>query len=327
MKKVAINGFGRIGRITLRNLLLSNDIEVVAINDLAPVDTLAHLFQYDSIHGKTDHKVEVNEQQMIIDEHAVHVYSEKEPTQLPWRALDVDVVIESTGIFRTKEGASKHLEAGAKKVIISAPASDSIRTVVLGVNDEEISEDDEIISNASCTTNCLAPMVKVLNESFGIESGYITTIHAYTADQNIHDANHKDLRRARAAAMNIIPTTTGAASAVSKVIPEMAGKLDGIAMRVPVPDGSSTDFTAMLNREVTKEEINQAFKDYSNHQLKGILEYSELPLVSIDIVGNPHSVIFDSELTSANGRLVKVVGWYDNEYGYAKRTAELTERL
>lgn len=325
--KVAINGFGRIGRLTFRNLLKNKNIEVVAINDLADVEMLAHLLSHDSIHGRLDAQIEVAEKGLKVDGNFIEVTSEKDPAKLPWTDKQVEIVIEATGRFVQKEDASKHLEAGAKKVIISAPAKGDVKTIVLGVNQETLTAEDQIVSNASCTTNCLAPMVKVLEDNFGIEKGYISTIHAYTADQNLQDAPHKDYRRARAAAMSIIPTTTGAASAVGKVLPKMQGKLDGIALRVPIPDGSLTDFTAILKSDVTNEEVNAAFKKASEGELKGILGYSTFPLVSIDIVGNSNSCILDSQLTSASGKLVKVVGWYDNEYAYSCRTAELANLI
>lgn len=321
--RVAINGFGRIGRLTFRNLIDNKSIEIIAINDLAPIETLAHLLKYDSIHGVLDHDVRVENNKLYASSQEIHVSKEADPSKLPWEKLNIDFVIESSGIFRSKESASKHIEAGAKKVIISAPATGDVKTVVLGINEAILNANDLIVSNASCTTNCLAPLVKVLDEKFGIDKGYISTIHAYTSDQKIHDAPHKDLRRARAAAMSIIPTSTGAAAAVGKVIPSMQGKLNGIAMRVPVSDGSITDFTAIVKKNTTAEEVNKAFQDYASNELKGILEYSTLPLVSVDIIGNPHSSIFDSQLTSVNENLVKVVSWYDNEYGYATRTCEL----
>ncbi|WP_306644063.1 type I glyceraldehyde-3-phosphate dehydrogenase [Sanyastnella coralliicola] len=327
MKKVAINGFGRIGRLSLRQLLNKEGVDIVAVNDLTNVDVLAHLFKWDSIHGKFEGEISVDGNDLIINGDRIKVYSERNPENLPWAELGVDVVIESTGVFRDREGAGKHLTAGAKRVVISAPAKGDITTVVLGVNEEVLSPEDNIVSNASCTTNCLAPMVKVLNDTFGIEKGYITTIHAYTADQSIQDAPHSDLRRARAAALSMIPTSTGAASAVGKVLPEMKGKLDGRAVRVPTPDGSITDFTVILKKDVTVEEVNAAMKNAADGPLKGILEYTTEELVSVDIVGNTHSCIFDSSLTSANGNLVKVFGWYDNEAGYASRVADLVVKM
>ncbi len=325
--RIAINGFGRIGRLSFRELLKKDEVEVVAINDLTDIETLAHLLKYDSVHGKVPYSVQVESDTLIVDETSVKVFSNSSPETLPWAALKVDVVVECTGRFLTQETASQHIKAGAGKVILSAPAKDAVKTIVLGVNDHTLTKEDLIVSNASCTTNCLAPMVKVLDENFGIEKGYISTVHAYTADQNLQDAPHKDLRRARAAALSIIPTTTGAASAVGKVLPKMKGKLDGIALRVPIPDGSLTDLTAILNKDVTQEQLNEAFEKASKNELKGILEYTSDPLVSVDIVGNTHSCIVDSQLTAANGNLVKVVGWYDNEYGYSSRLAELAVRM
>jgi glyceraldehyde 3-phosphate dehydrogenase len=325
--RVAINGFGRIGRLTLRSFRAMPNVEVVAINDLTDVNVLAHLMKWDSVHGKFAGTVSIEGDHLIVDGKNIAVCAERDPAKLPWAKHNVDVVVEATGIFRSLETAGKHIEAGAKRVVITAPAQGNVTTVVLGVNDHVLAQNDAIISNASCTTNCLAPMVKVLNDAFGVEKGYITTIHAYTADQRLQDAPHSDLRRARAAAMSMIPTSTGAASAVGLVLPELKGKLDGMAMRVPTPDGSITDLTAILKRDVTADEINAAMKAAANGAMKGILEYCEEPIVSIDIVGNTHSCIFDSELTSANGNLVKVLGWYDNEAGYAARVADLVGRL
>ena len=325
--RIAINGFGRIGRLTFRNLIQNKDVEIVAINDLTDIDTLAHLLCYDSVHGRLNANISIADNTLIHNGHKINVYQEQDPSHLPWGELNVHIVIEATGFFTSKEGASKHLEAGAQKVIISAPAKGNVKTVVLGVNEHILNKEDKIVSNASCTTNCLAPMIKVLDEAFGIDKGYISTVHAYTADQRLQDAPHKDLRRARAAALSIIPTTTGAAKAVGKVIPSMEGKLDGIALRVPIPDGSLTDFTAILKQGTTTEKVNEAFKIAAEGQLKGILEYTSAPLVSIDIVGNPHSCIIDSQLTSVNDKLVKLVAWYDNEFGYASRTTELATIL
>ncbi len=326
--KVAINGFGRIGRLTFKALQeKGNNIEIVAINDLTDTLTLAHLLKYDSVHGRFPGEVSADANSLTVNGKKIRVTAEREPAKLPWGELGVDVVLESTGRFTDEQSASGHLEAGAKKVVISAPAKGNISTIVLGVNQEKLSAEDKIVSNASCTTNCLAPMAKVLNDAFGIEKGYINTIHAYTADQNLQDAPHKDLRRARAAAINIVPTSTGAAKAVGLVLPELKGKLDGIAMRVPTPTGSVTDFTVVLKRDVTAEEVNQAVKKAADGPMKGILKYTEDLIVSSDIVGDPHSCIFDSQLTAATGNLVKVVGWYDNEAGYSNRTADLIERL
>lgn len=323
MIKVAINGFGRIGRLTFKSLLENSNIEVIAINDLTDTKTLAHLLKYDSVHGRFPGTVEASTDGIIVNGKEIKIYAEREPANLPWGTLGIDVVLESTGRFVDPVGAGAHLTAGAKKVVISAPAKGDITTIVLGVNDDILTGNEKIVSNASCTTNCLAPMAKVLDDNFGIEKGYITTIHAYTADQNLQDGPHSDLRRARAAACSIVPTSTGAAKAVGLVLPHLKGKLDGVAMRVPIPDGSLTDLTVVLKKEVTAEEINNAMKKAADGPMKGILEYTEDPIVSIDIIGNPHSCIFDSLMTSANGTLVKVIGWYDNEAGYSSRTADL----
>ncbi|CAN5348766.1 type I glyceraldehyde-3-phosphate dehydrogenase [soil metagenome] len=326
--KVAINGFGRIGRVSLRIMLTRDNIDVVAINDLTDSRTLAHLLKYDSVHGIINADIKHEEKAIIINGKRIAVYAEKDPSNLPWKELGIDVVIESTGFFLTKETAGKHIIAGAKKVIISAPPNnDDIKTVVLGINDEIITSDDIIISNASCTTNCAAPMIQVLDANWGLEDGYITTVHSYTGDQRLHDAPHKDLRRARAAALSIVPTSTGAAKAITKIFPHLDGKLGGCGMRVPVPDGSLTDITCVLTKPVTPAEINAAFKKASETYLKGILEYTEDPIVSIDIVGNPHSCIYDAEFTSVIGNMVKVIGWYDNEYGYSSRLADLVGKV
>ena len=327
MTKVAINGFGRIGRLSFRQLLQKEGVEICAINDLTSVETLAHLLKYDSIHGRFPGEVRVENGQLFVNGTAIHVSAERDPAALPWRSLGCDVVVESTGVFRDPDGAGKHLTAGARKVVISAPAKGGIKTVVLGVNDKIIQDDDTILSNASCTTNCLAPIAKVLNDTFGLKKGYITTIHAYTSDQRIQDAPHSDLRRARAAAMSMIPTTTGAAAAVGLVLPELKGKLDGVAVRVPTPTGSLTDLVATLGRDVSAEEVNAAMKAAAEGPMKGVLEYTEDPIVSVDIVGNPHSSIFDAGMTSAQGNLVKVFGWYDNEMGYSSRVADLVKRI
>ncbi|MCH1585314.1 MAG: type I glyceraldehyde-3-phosphate dehydrogenase [Flavobacteriales bacterium] len=327
MKKVAINGFGRIGRLAFRRMLHRSDLTVVAINDLTDVGTLAHLLKFDSIHGRFDGTVEVDGGNLKVNGNVVHITAERNPADLPWGQHGIDIVVESTGVFASKDGAAKHIEAGAKKVVISAPAKGDLKTIVLGVNDDILTADDSIVSNASCTTNCLAPMAKVLNDSFGLEHGLITTIHAYTADQRLQDAPHKDLRRARAAALSMIPTSTGAAKAVGLVLPTLAGKLDGLAVRVPTPTGSITDLTATLSQDVTAEQVNNAMQAAANGAMNGVLEYSADPLVSVDIVGNPHSCIFDSGLTVAMGNTVKVFGWYDNEAGYATRVADLVERL
>ena len=327
MKNVAINGFGRIGRLAFRQMLDRSDVQVVAINDLTDVDTLAHLLKYDSIHGKFNGTVEVVNGHLVVNGTTRHISAERNPAALPWAELKVDVVVESTGVFTSEEKAGLHLEAGAGKVVISAPAKGSMKTIVLGVNDDILTHEDRIVSNASCTTNCLAPMAKVLNDAFGVEHGLITTVHAYTADQRLQDSPHKDLRRARAAALSMIPTSTGAAKAVGLVLPELAGKLDGLAIRVPTPAGSVTDLRVVLKREATADEVNNAMKKAAEGFMKGVLEYSTDPLVSVDIVGNPHSCIFDSDLTRSMGKTVKVFGWYDNEAGYATRVADLVERL
>jgi glyceraldehyde 3-phosphate dehydrogenase len=327
MKKIAINGFGRIGRMCFRSLINNPQVEVVAINDLTDVKTLAHLLKYDSVHGRFGHAIDHNADSVIVNGKAIKIYAAKDPATLPWGDLGVEVVIESTGIFTDKESASKHIQAGAKKVIISAPATGAVKTIVLGVNDDQITAEDTVLSNASCTTNCLAPMAKVLNDTFGIEKGYITTVHAYTADQRLQDSPHKDLRRARAAALSMVPTSTGAAKAVGEVLPQLKGKLDGVAVRVPTPDGSMTDLVAVLKRDVTIEEVNAAMKAAAEGSMKGILEYCTDPIVSIDIVGNLHSCIFDAALTSVNGNLVKVMAWYDNEAGYSQRVCDLIGKI
>jgi glyceraldehyde 3-phosphate dehydrogenase len=325
--KIAINGFGRIGRLTFRNLIESDKVEVVAINDLTAVDMLAHLLKYDSAHGRFNGTVAHTENSLIVNGKEITVYAQRDPETLPWGEIGVDLVVESTGFFRDAEGMGKHIKAGAKKVALSAPASGDIKTIVLGVNDDQLTDSDTMVSNASCTTNCLSPMAKVLDEKFGIESGFMCTIHAYTSDQRIQDAPHSDKRRARAAAVNMIPTSTGAAKAVALVLPQLKGKLDGYAMRVPTITGSATDLTVQLSREVTAEEINAAMKEAAEGPLKGILMYTEDPIVSSDIVGDKHSCIFDAGVTSAKGNLVKVLGWYDNEAGYSARLANLVERL
>lgn len=325
--KVAINGFGRIGRHAFKFLIEKPGVEVVAINDLTDNATLAHLLKYDSVHGKFNGTVSHDDQHLIINGKKIKALAERDPKNLPWGEMGVDVVLESTGFFTDAAKANAHIEAGAKKVVISAPATGDCKTVVLGVNDNILDGTETIMSNASCTTNCLAPMVKVLDEAFGVESGFMTTIHAYTSDQNLQDSPHKDLRRARAAAYSIVPTSTGAAKAVGLVLPHLKGKLNGNAMRVPIPDGSVTDFTVILKKAATVEEINAAMKAASETSLKGILEYNTDPIVSIDIVGNRHSCIFDSELTQVIGNTAKVVGWYDNETGYSSRVADLIERI
>ncbi len=324
--KVGINGFGRIGRLVFRRCLELGGFDFVGINDLTDAATLGHLLKYDSVHGKFKGDVKVEGNNLIVNGDKMKITAEKDPAKLNWQG--VDVVIESTGVFRDKESCMKHITAGAKKVILTVPPKGEIDAmVVLGVNEDVLTGNEKVISNASCTTNCLAPMVKVLNDSFGLQKGFMTTVHSYTNDQQLLDLPHKDLRRARAAAVSIIPTTTGAAKAVGKVIPELKGMLDGFALRVPTPDGSITDLVATLKKEATVEEINAAFKKAAESSLKGILEYTEDPIVSADIVGNPHSNIFDALSTMANGNLVKVVGWYDNEFGYSCRVVDLMKTV
>jgi len=326
--RVAINGFGRIGRVFTRAIQSNDNIELVAINDLSDTVTLAHLLKYDSVHRGFNGTISSTGNEIIINGNKVKVFNEKDPENLPWSTLNVDLVVESTGLFRTKALAIKHIKAGAKKVILSAPAKeDGIRTVVMGINDDLIDGTEQIISNASCTTNCAAPMVKIIDELCGIQNGYITTIHSYTGDQRLHDAPHSDLRRARAAAESIVPTTTGAAKAITKIFPHLHGHMGGVGIRVPVPDGSLTDITCMVNNSVSAEELNSLFKEYAEGSLKGILEYIDDPIVSTDIIGNTHSVIYDSKLTSVIGNMIKVVGWYDNEAGYSNRIVDLIERI
>ena len=324
---VAINGFGRIGRVFLRNCINHPNINIVAINDITDTKTLAHLLKYDSVHRAFNGTVEAEEKHLLVNGKKIAVTAEKDPSHLPWKALGVDIVIESTGHFLDKKSAGLHLQAGAKKVILSAPAKEeSIKTIVLGVNEHLLQADDVILSNASCTTNCAAPMLKVL-EQFGIEEAYISTIHSYTNDQRIHDAPHKDLRRARAAAMSIIPTSTGAAKAITKIFPHLEGKIGGCGIRVPVPDGSLTDITCVLSKIPSVEDINAAFKKAAAGDLKNILQYTEDPIVGVDVIGNPHSVLFDAEFTSIVGNLVKVIGWYDNEWGYSNRLVDLVLKV
>jgi glyceraldehyde 3-phosphate dehydrogenase len=326
--RIAINGFGRIGRIFLRNILTKPGITVLAINDLSDTRTLAHLFKYDSVHHGFTGTVDFDEGHLYINSHKIKVIAEPDPERLPWKQLDIGLVIESTGKFTSRDGAAKHLTAGAEQVIISAPPTDkSIPTVVLGVNDTSIDLRASIISNASCTTNNVAVMVKILDDNWGIVNGYITTVHSMTGDQSLHDMAHKDLRRARAASASIIPTTTGAAKAITSIFPHLAGKLGGAGIRVPVLNGSLTDFTCILKIQPSVEEINLAFKNAAEGSLKNILEYTEDPIVSADIIGNTHSCIFDAQLTSIVGGLVKVVGWYDNEMGYSSRLADLVEKI
>jgi len=331
MKKVAINGFGRIGRLTLRAAIVkkAKGLELVAINDLGDAKTLAHLFKYDTAFGVYPGKVRAQKNELIIDNRRIKVLSERDPEKLPWKKMGVDIVIESTGFFTDREGASKHLKAGAKKVIISAPAEDPDVTLVLGVNEKTYdTKKHNIISNASCTTNSLAPVVKVLNNSLGIEKGFITTVHAYTADQNLQDGPHSDLRRARAAAENIVPTKTGAAKAIGEVVPKLSGKLDGLAIRVPNPVVSITDLVCIVKKETSVSEVNKIFKNKADrNELKGILAYSEEPIVSMDLRGNTYSSIFDAPLTKVIGNLVKVFAWYDNEWGYSNRLVDLAEMI
>ncbi|MCG3183858.1 MAG: Glyceraldehyde-3-phosphate dehydrogenase [Planctomycetes bacterium] len=327
--RIAINGFGRIGRAVIRIAKLRGHFDVVAVNDLAPADALAYNFKYDSVHGKYPGTVELNGDTLSIDGDPFKVLSEKDPAKLPWKALGVDYVIESTGKFRKIEELNHHLEAGARRVLITVPTKDYLEsTVVLGVNDEVVTPDAKLISNASCTTNCAAPVAKVLHESFGIRRGLLTTVHAYTADQRLVDTPHKDFRRSRHAALNIIPTSTGAAKAIGRVIPALAGKLDGLALRVPVPDGSVVDLTVELDKQVTPEQVNAAMQAAAEGALKGILEYSTDEIVSSDIVGNPASSIFDAPLTQVmGGNLVKVIAWYDNEWGYSNRVEDLIVKV
>ena len=335
MIRVAINGFGRIGRSVLRAAVQHSQygkhFEIVAINDLGNTEILAHLLKYDSVYGRFTGEINVKPGGIEVNGKLIQFTSEVNPSKLPWKQLNIDVVIESTGVFRTREGASQHLTAGAKKVIISAPGKDPDLTIVLGVNEQVYDPSKHaIVSMASCTTNSLAPPAKVLNDAFGIDQGYMTTVHSYTSDQRLLDFPHKDFRRARSAAMSIIPTSTGAAKAVALVIPELKGKLDGLALRVPTPDGSLTDFTAVLRRKVTKEEVNAALKTAAQGRLRGIMEYTEEPLVSVDVVGNPHSAVIDGLSTSViggTGNLVKVLIWYDNEWGYSCRIVDLVNYM
>ena len=330
MKKtrVAINGFGRIGRVFFRSVYNHPTIEVVAINDLADVKTMAHLLKYDSVHRQFDAHVRTDNINLIVDEKVIIYSSIPDPTQLSWKELDIDLVIEATGLFRTAESAQGHLTAGTKKVIVSSPPlDDSIPTVVMGINEHILRGDEQIISNASCTTNCSAPLVQLIDEHFGIESAYITTVHSYTTDQQLHDSPHKDLRRARAGASSIVPTTTGAAKAITKIFHHLEGKIGGCGIRVPVPDGSLTDITCIVKKETTIEEVNKLFKQAADSSMKHILSYIEDPIVSVDIIGNTYSCVFDSKLTSVLGKMVKVVGWYDNEVGYSNRLIDLIEQI
>lgn len=332
MAKVAINGFGRIGRMSFRAILDNHpELEVVAVNDLTDANTLAYLFKYDSVHDNFNGEVYADGEYIVVNGKRIRIYAERDPQNLPWKELGIDIVVESTGFFKTRELMMKHINAGAKKVILTVPAAkadDADATIVMGVNDNTLTKDMNLVSNASCTTNCLSPIAKVLNDKFGIKRGFMNTIHSYTNDQKILDQPHSDLRRARAAAVSIIPTSSGAAKAVGLVIPELKGKLDGFAMRVPTPDGSVVDLTAELNCNVTKEEINAAMKEAAEGSMKGILEYTEDPIVSIDIVDNTHSSIFDSKLTQVmDGNFVKVISWYDNEKGYSTRVGDLAAKL
>jgi glyceraldehyde 3-phosphate dehydrogenase len=326
--KVGINGFGRIGRLVFRRMMELGGFEVAAINDLTDAKTLAHLLKYDSVHRHYPGDVKVCEGGISVDGKDIKVLAEKDPSKLPWKDLGVDVVIESTGVFSSREKLQLHINAGAPKVVLSAPPKDEIDAIiVLGVNDKVLKPEHKIISNASCTTNCLAPMVKVLDDKFGIKKGFMTTVHSYTNDQVMLDQPHKDLRRARAGAVSIIPTTTGAAKAVGQVLPHLKGKLDGFSLRVPTPDVSITDFVCELNTEATKDQINEAFKTASETNLKGFLEYCTDPVVSVDIIGNPHSCIFDALSTMSMGNIVKVIGWYDNEWGYSCRVVDLLKKV
>lgn len=331
--RVAINGFGRIGRVTLRALLKKPSIEIIAINDLTDTNTLCHLLKYDSIHGNFPGEVSAENGYLIVDGRKIKVFCEKQPGGVNWGELKIDIVIESTGKFVDRASAMKHIDAGAGKVIISAPAKDThedVKFLVLGINDHILTPEDIIVSNSSCTTNCVAPMIKIIDDNWGIEEGFITTVHSYTRDQNLIDAPHTDLRRARAAAYSIIPTTTGAAKAATRIFPHLKGNLGGAGIRVPVPNGSLTDLTCTVRKSTSIEEINQAFKEAANGPMKRILQYTTDPIVSIDIIGNPHSAIFDAGLTSVLGdrnNLVKIVAWYDNESGYANRLADLVELM
>lgn len=327
MKKtrVAFNGFGRIGRLAYRLSLENPSIEVVAINNRSSPEQTALQLRFDSVHGRFKGEVAFDDENLIVDGHKISKLSVKDPADLPWKEMNVDVVVECTGVFRTREQAQKHIDAGAKKVVISAPAKgdDPVKTIVIGVNEHDLSPEDTIVSNASCTTNCFAPIAKVLNDNFGIDKGYMVTIHGYTADQQLVDGKHSDPRRARAAALNVVPTSSGAAKAVGEVIPELQGKLHAEAVRVPVPDGSMIYLTVDVCRETSTQEVNDLFKSVSEHHLKGVLEYSTDPLVSSDIIGSSHSCVFDSKLTDVDGHMVKLVAWYDNEWGYSSRLMQL----
>ena len=326
MIRIAINGFGRIGRQTAKFLINHKKIQLVAINDLAPVATLAHLFKYDSVHGIAQTEIKIEGETLIIHKNKIKVFREKDPSKLPWKALKIDIVIESTGKFRTAKLANQHLVAGAKKVIISAVPEDETKIIIMGINDHLLKKSDQIISNASCTTNSAAPLIDVIDKLCGIVSGYITTVHSYTSDQTLHDQPHNDLRRARAAALSIIPTSTGAAKGVTKVFPQFKNQMGGCGIRVPVPNGSLTDITYIVKKNVTMLQINEAFKNAANGYLKNILQYTDEPIVSVDVIGNKFSTVFDSQLTSVIGKMVKVVGWYDNESGYSARLVDLVEK-
>jgi glyceraldehyde 3-phosphate dehydrogenase len=326
--RVGLNGFGRIGRYVTRLCINHPTIELVAINDKAPIETLVHLLKYDSVHGKLPFNCQIKGDTLLVNSKEIKFTQFSSPSEIPWKELDVDFVIESTGLFLSKEFAEMHIQAGAKKVILSAPSiSEEIPTIVLGVNEKQLTKNDLIVSNASCTTNSAAPLIKVLKGICSIESAYITTVHSYTTDQRLHDSPHKDLRRARAAAQSIVPTTTGAAKAITRIFPDLKDHIGGCGMRVPVPDGSLTDITLIVKDEITVEEINSAFEKAANNELKGILEYTNDPIVSVDVLGNSHSSLFDSELTSVVGRMVKVVAWYDNEAGYSNRLVNLIEYM
>jgi len=326
--RIAINGFGRIGRVFLRAALNNPNIQVVAINDLASAHTMSHLFKYDSIHGVFDGDVQSNDDSLIINNHSINYFSSSKIEDISWQKYNVDVVVECTGLFKDRISASAHLNSGAKKVIISAPPTDdSIKTIVVGINDHLIDNKDNILSNASCTTNSAAPLIQLINENYGIESAYITTIHSYTTDQRLHDSPHIDLRRARAGSTSIVPTTTGAAKALTKIFPDLSDRIGGCGIRVPVPDGSLTDITCIVKKETTVDKINDLFNKASSCSLNGILSYIEDPIVSVDVLGNTHSCVFDSKLTSVIGKMVKVVGWYDNETGYSNRLINLIEKV
>ena len=322
--RIAINGFGRIGRVFLRTVINHPDIEIVAINDLADVQTMAHLLKFDSVHRTFKGSVSSSNNLLLVDGHKIHYCSESKPQDLPWSKLKIDIVVECTGQFKSYELAHQHIAAGAKKVIISAPPSDdNIRTIVMGINEDSISANDIILSNASCTTNSAAPMIDLIDNAFGIESAYITTVHSFTTDQRLHDSPHIDLRRARAGATSIVPTTTGAAKAITKIFPHLEGKMGGCGIRVPVPDGSLTDITCIVKKKTSGKEVNDLFRQRASDSLKGIVSYIDIPIVSVDVLGNSHSCVFDSLLTSVIGNMVKVVGWYDNEVGYSFRLLDL----